>query len=304
MSASSTSLSSSSISDIPSDVAKDQLAISALGGLQQLFRIFNLVSDSSPTSLSTTSSAASTTGLPAKTVVNASNVIRGATQGCFDNANGILLTNKISVLIDVLAKHLKLAVPDTVDVHSSPTTSFSLGNNKASGHNSGCHDPVVNSLLLSLTVMMEALQAGPGGGNGGSSGGGGGGNGIGNGSGKSNGSGNNGGGGSSAVDLKSKLGVDEAAYASYTQDVVSYVISTGVLDKLNVILFQVTVERASGSGGEDAGASAAMEADAAEFLTRILGFLTALTQLLMLRMDKDKKHEGRFIHPVCLNCEG
>ena len=282
---------SSSESASPTEVFKDQLALASLGGLQQLFRIFVLVCDSSASSSmagssssssSTSAISSSSGGLPNKTIVHASNVVRGAARGCFDNANGILLTNKISVLIDVLSKHLKLLVPDTVDVHSSPSTfsSTSLSSLSGSKASSGpaAGDVVVNSLLLTLTVLIEALQAGHGGSNGNAGGGGGG------------GAGGKGGGG--GADFKSKFGVDEAAYASYTQDVVSYVISTGVVDKLNVILFHVTLEKAAETGDEATLVNSSVDADVGDFLTRILGFLTALTQLLMLRMDKEKKHEG------------
>ena len=146
---------------------------------------------------------------------------------------------------------------------------------------------MVNSLLLTLTVLIEALVTGL----------------VGN---SGNGSGSGGGAPGKSVtaaDFKSKCGVDETAYAAYTQDVVSYVISTGVVDKLNVILFQVTLDRAnnsantvsnsanSGASGDE-GAVASVDAELGEYLARILGFLTALTQLLMLRVDKEKKHEG------------
>ena len=138
-------------------------------------------------------------------------------------------------------------------------------------------DPVLNSLLTTLTVLIEALQFGHGSGGGG----------AGSGAGKN---------GSNGAAFKSKFGVDESTYASYTQDVVSYVISTGVIDKLNLLLFNETLERANfsgagggGGGGEEGGN---VDADVGEVVTRILGFLTALTQLLMLRMDKEKKHEG------------
>ncbi|KAK3584862.1 hypothetical protein CHS0354_027613 [Potamilus streckersoni] len=171
--------------------------------------------------------------IPAKSLVLTSNVFRLACKGCYDNCHHMLFSNKIGVVIDLLINQLVLMVPQETPVQSGSAGLPGVGSPKLPTNS------VAVSLIQLLSSILSCLA-------------------------KHNPMSN-----SSDASVE-RMGNTTDAFTSRGSDVISYIISVGIVDKLTQYYRSV-----QGPIDEDK--------DAAEFLQHSLGLLVAMTKFMSKR---------------------
>ncbi|CAH1796803.1 unnamed protein product [Owenia fusiformis] len=221
-------------------VPGDQIAVKIAGGLTTLTRILML---------SMTTSPASPAVIPTKSLVNTSDVMRHVCASCYDNCHYMLFSNKLATVIDILVSQLNILIPESF-------SSDLLGN---SGNSSGGGDiqrlpsnPLATSLLNLLATVLLCLSKHISGGHATEV-------------------------GASKHIISSSghaadVGASGDAFISRSTDIISYIISNGIVDKLTQYFSNVR-------GPVDG------DVQGANFLLHSLNLLTAITRVSAVRRN-------------------
>ncbi|XP_064608297.1 S phase cyclin A-associated protein in the endoplasmic reticulum-like isoform X2 [Liolophura sinensis] len=182
--------------------------------------------------------------IPPKSLVLVCNAFKFSCKGCYDNCHYMLFSNKVGTLVDLLIHQLSVMLPENV------TMSTACGEEGSSRLSTKLpYDPVVSNLMFALSTILSCLA-------------------------KNNPTFNC---SEAAAERTSNSG---DAFMSRGNDVISYVISVGIVDKLTQYLNSV-------HGPIDE------ERDIAEFLQHSLGLLVAITKFTSKRNSSpfDQKKE-------------
>ncbi|KAK3096644.1 hypothetical protein FSP39_001987 [Pinctada imbricata] len=127
-------------------VIADQNTLRVLGGMTSFCRLLQLMDLPTPDSPAI---------LPPKSLSLICTVFKQACKGCYDNCHYMLFSNKIGVVVDMLAQRLLSMLPDDPSRPSSANTSTSLSG--ASQSNKLPYDVVALSLLQLMSTILSCL---------------------------------------------------------------------------------------------------------------------------------------------------
>ncbi|XP_069138019.1 S phase cyclin A-associated protein in the endoplasmic reticulum-like isoform X2 [Argopecten irradians] len=211
-------------------VAADQTCLRLLGGLTTLGRILQTV-DVTDFNLPSV--------LPPKSLVLTSSVFRQACKGCYDNCHYMLFSNKLGTVIDLLVHRLTILLPDEQKRPSSGLSGTNLSSGSSGGPCKLPFDLVAVSLMQLLSSILNCLaKYGP--------------------TAKCS---------EAAAERMSSSG---DPFTIRGNDVISYIISVGIVDKLTQYFRGV-------QGPIDA------DKEGAEFLQHSLGLLVSMTKIMSKR---------------------
>ncbi|XP_023932135.1 S phase cyclin A-associated protein in the endoplasmic reticulum-like isoform X1 [Lingula anatina] len=185
--------------------------------------------------------------IPAKSLALACNVYKYACKGNYENCHYLLFSNKIGSLLDLLSHQLNLTIPDNLDVRPPSA----LGGSTAQATPHLPHDVVCTSLMQLIATILSCLA-------------------------KQNPSSN------SSEASAERMSSTGDAFMSRGNDIISYIIAVGIMDKLTIYFSNVR------GPIDDA-------PHAAEFLQHSMGLLTAMIKLSVKRnrniFDKKKPED-------------
>lgn len=214
--------------------ANDQGALRVLGGLNSLCRILHILDNPSPDLPPV---------IPIKTLTLASTVCRQACKSSYDNCHYMLFTNKIGVISDLLIQRLTYLLPDT---QPRPGSGQSAVSSLSGASTTSCtngsrlpYDPLAVSLMQLLATVLSCLA-------------------------KHSPASN-----VSEASAERMSGTVDTV-SSRSNDLISYVVSVGIVDKLTQYFRKV-----QGPIDDDK--------DGAEFLQHSLGLLVAMTKIMCKR---------------------
>ncbi|CAL1531856.1 unnamed protein product [Lymnaea stagnalis] len=212
--------------------ANDQTSFKVLGGFSSLSKILSTIETAS--------------GLPCvippKSLTHTTDVFRLACKNHFDNCHYLLFSNKIGVLVDHLVYRLNALLPDDIGRPSSAVSGS--GASSSSENNSGEYtslpfDPVCSGLMQVLSTVLSCLA-------------------------KNN----------PAINCSEasseRMSATGDAFTNRGNDIISYIISVGVIDKLRSYCSAVR-------GPIDS------DKNSADFLLNSLGLLVAMTKFMSKR---------------------
>ncbi|XP_012935798.1 S phase cyclin A-associated protein in the endoplasmic reticulum [Aplysia californica] len=220
----------------------DQTSFRVLGGFSSLSRILLTIDDGT---------GSLPCVIPAKSLSHTSDVYRLACKNNFDNCHYMLFSNKIGALVDHLINRLNAMIPEgfdclTTTVGGGVTGAGSCygGSNSSDQSSEGsCHslpfDPVCSSLMQTLGMVLTCLA-------------------------KNNPASN-----CSEASSERMSGTADV-FTNRGNDIISYIISVGVIDKLRAYFSAVR-------GPMD------KEKNTADFLLHSLGLLVAMTKFMSKR---------------------
>ncbi|XP_060063771.1 S phase cyclin A-associated protein in the endoplasmic reticulum-like [Ylistrum balloti] len=176
--------------------------------------------------------------LPAKSLVLTCSVFRQACKGCYDNCHYMLFSNKLGTIIDLLVHRLTILLPEE---QKRPASGFS-GTNLSSGSSGPCKLPfdlVAVSLMQLLSSILNCLaKYGPT--------------------------------AKCSEASAERMSSSGDPFTIRGNDVISYIISVGIVDKLTQYFRGV-----QGPIDEDK--------EGAEFLQHSLGLLVSMTKIMSKR---------------------
>ncbi|XP_056020838.1 S phase cyclin A-associated protein in the endoplasmic reticulum-like isoform X2 [Ostrea edulis] len=210
---------------------QDQTALRVLGGLSSLCRLLNVLDNSTPDLPPV---------IPPKTLTLTSNVCRQACKSNYDNCHYILLTNKTGVITDLLIQRLSFLLPDT---QSRPGSGLSTSSTQSTGSGAGNklpYDAFALSLMQLMSTVLSCLAK------------------------------------NSPLSNVSEASAERMSgtvdtVSSRGNDLISYIVSVGIVDKLTQYFRKV-----QGPIDDDR--------DGAEFLQHCLGLLVAMTKVMSKRI--------------------
>ncbi|XP_062612464.1 S phase cyclin A-associated protein in the endoplasmic reticulum-like isoform X2 [Saccostrea cucullata] len=213
---------------------QDQNALRVLGGLNSLCRLLHVLDNATPELPPV---------IPPKTLTLTCNVFRQACKSHYDNCHYMLFSNKIGIIADLLVQRLMLLLPEN---QSRPGSGQSAGSSQSSGTISGTsqgHKLPYDALALSLMQLMSTVLSCLA---------------------KNNPASN-----VSEASAERMSGTVDTV-SSRANDLISYIVSVGIVDKLTQYFRKV-----QGPIDDDK--------DGAEFLQHSLGLLVAMTKVMSKR---------------------
>ncbi|KAK7009489.1 S phase cyclin A-associated protein in the endoplasmic reticulum-like isoform X1 [Biomphalaria glabrata] len=209
----------------------DQTSFRVLGGFNSLSRILMTI-DATHLNVPCV--------IPSKSLAHATDVYRLACKNNFDNCHYLLFSNKLGLLVDHLMNRLNALLPEDFGRPSSAVSgSVSSHTSDSSGGDSLPFDPVCSGLMQILSTVLSCLA-------------------------KNNPSSN-----CSEASSERMSGTGDA-FANRGNDLISYIISVGVMDKLRNYCSAVR-------GPVDG------DKNSADFLLHSLGLLVAMTKFMSKR---------------------
>ncbi|KAK3743773.1 hypothetical protein RRG08_043505 [Elysia crispata] len=215
----------------------DQTCFRLLGGFPSLSRVLMTIDDAT---------RALPCVIPAKSLTHAAEIYKLACRNHFDNCHYMLFSNKIGIMVDHLINRLNDMIPEDLGRPSYTQTSAARGgsSNSSTTSDSGeTHqlpfDPVCCSLMQVLATVLTCLA-------------------------KNNPASN------CSEASAERMTATGDAFMNRGNDIISYIISVGVIDKLRVYFSAVR-------GPVDT------DRNSADFLMHSLGLLVAMTKFMSKR---------------------
>ncbi|XP_059161498.1 S phase cyclin A-associated protein in the endoplasmic reticulum-like isoform X2 [Physella acuta] len=211
----------------------DQACFKTLGGFSSLSRILMTIENAT---------SALPCVIPSKSLTHSTDVYRLACKNNFDNCHYLLFSNKIGALVDHLIYRLNTMLPDDFGRPSSVVSgsgASSSSENSTTDTNSLPFDPVCSGLMQVLSTVLSCLA-------------------------KNNPASN-----CSEASSERMSGTGDA-FTNRGNDIISYIISVGVIDKLRTYCSAVR-------GPIDG------DKNSADFLLHGLGLLVAMTKFMSKR---------------------
>ncbi|XP_064618910.1 S phase cyclin A-associated protein in the endoplasmic reticulum-like isoform X2 [Lineus longissimus] len=176
--------------------------------------------------------------IPSKSLALCLNVLKAATKGCYENCHYMLFSNKIGSLVDLLIHRLVILLPDGSSLSNSMNSISSSQMNKLP------NDPVATGLMQLLAAVLACLA-------------------------KNNPSIN-----SSEASAERMSGSGDALN-NRANDIISYVISVGIVDRLHQYFINVHEPI------DD-------DPEASEFLQHSIGLLIAMIRFMSLSSKRNQ----------------
>lgn len=215
----------------------DQTCFRVLGGFTSLSRVLMTIDDAT---------RALPCVIPAKSLTHAAEIYKLACRNHFDNCHYMLFSNKIGIMVDHLINRLNEMIPEDLGKLSYSPSPVAKGSSSSSSTTSDSgepyqlpFDPVCCSLMQVLATVLTCLA-------------------------KNNPASN------CSEASAERMSATGDAFMNRGNDIISYIISVGVIDKLRVYFSAVR-------GPVDA------DRNSADFLMHSLGLLVAMTKFMSKR---------------------